>query len=303
MRCEPVVSKRFTLATAWPGADGTISGRNWEVWVGVTGQPHPESGMILSLSDLKVAMQRVLDQVDHWHLTETPIWKNQPDMSAWLQWWWEASQQALAGYSCQLHHVYVSSAYEGGWVTAQSLRSFRWATRHGDTPLGRFPLRIRYPADTPLPEALAMRSPTEWPLYLSQVLPWGQLLMGDRVYEWHEGNVYAEVWQEWAGPHRLYRADWSKEQNESFFGVCTRLHGHTFRVGLTVPLSEVSTIPPGVLASYDAALRSGELTIEAWVTRLMRDHVQVVRWRLQETERNRVSCRRAVLGPAVCRDS
>jgi 6-pyruvoyltetrahydropterin/6-carboxytetrahydropterin synthase len=34
--------------------------------------------------------------------------------------------------------------------------------------------------------------------------------------------------------HQLRRADWSEEQNEAVFGACARLHGHSYRLLVTL---------------------------------------------------------------------
>lgn len=34
--------------------------------------------------------------------------------------------------------------------------------------------------------------------------------------------------------HRLYRSDWSPEQNYAMFGPCSRLHGHNWELFVTV---------------------------------------------------------------------
>jgi len=285
---ELVIAKRFGIATAWPGEKGALSGRNWEVLVGVTGVPDSDSGMIVSLSDIKTAMQPVLAKVDHWHLTESSVWDAHPSMTTWLQWWWDEAAQALAPYQCHLHHVYVSSAYEGGWVSAKGGHAFRWSSVPLDTPLAPIPVRIRYPEWCQLPDLTAC-SPLEWVNRLASCLPWGCLLIGDRGYEWGNGTVYLEQWQEWGGGHRLHRTEWSDEKNHAVFGVCTRRHGHTFRVGMTVPLSE--SMPQWVPDLWADYLWGGTATLEAFVAALATAHPHVVRWRVHETEGNRVSYR------------
>jgi 6-pyruvoyltetrahydropterin/6-carboxytetrahydropterin synthase len=45
-------------------------------------------------------------------------------------------------------------------------------------------------------------------------------------------QIVCEYWFE--ASHRLFRADWPQERNDAVFGKCARLHGHSYRLLVTL---------------------------------------------------------------------
>jgi len=78
------------------------------------------------------------------------------------------------------------------------------------------------------------------------------------------GIVYATRRFDFSAAHRYWRQDWSEEENQKAFGLLTTLHGHNYRLGVTVfgapdaetgmviDLSELKAIvSEGVLSRFD----------------------------------------------------
>ena len=49
-----------------------------------------------------------------------------------------------------------------------------------------------------------------------------------------EGNIHISKQWSFDSAHRLYVDDWSQDKNDRVFGKCTRPHGHTYNLEVTI---------------------------------------------------------------------
>ncbi len=285
-----VISKRLSFSTAWPDQTGGWGGRNWVVFVGLTGEINQDTGMIMELSQLKSMISNsLLPLVDHWDLSEK--WARHPTLIEWGQWWWEhVSKNVSQG---GLHHIYLDSGLEGVMVTQGGANPFVWGCHYIKTPIVPVLVRSRLPwgIDSPFPIQGELR---DWAREGALLTEYGRVESGEWAWEWQNGRLYTEVWGQCSAGHQLYRMEWSETQNQAVFGKCVRRHGHTFALGVTVPIDgEVPFVWQET--EWIGGLTKGGMTLEQLAVAIMNRYDTIVRLRIHETEGNRVSIRRVGL--------
>ena len=81
-------------------------GHNYDLWITVKGEPNPETGFVLDLSELsKIVKRHVIDHVDHKNLNlDTPFMKGQMASTENLCIaFWKELEGPIAGFGGQLH--------------------------------------------------------------------------------------------------------------------------------------------------------------------------------------------------------
>jgi len=278
----------MSFSTAWPDAKGRWVGRNWAVFVGITGPIQAETGMIMELSQLKsIMINRVLPEVDHWDLVEQ--WGYQPTLIEWGGWWWDQLSSVLP--NGQLNHIYIDSGQEGVMVQQGQVGSFIWTSYEVPTPMVPLEVRVRLQEGAGLTTFPMGGTLLDWARYGASMTQSGRVASGKWGWEWQNQAVYHECWGECVAGHQLYRSYLSAQQNQNLFGKCVRRHGHTFLLGVTVPVGQ--TIPPVWEESeWMGGLTTAGMTLEQLAMAIMNRYDTIVRLRIHETEGNRVSIRR-----------
>jgi 6-pyruvoyltetrahydropterin/6-carboxytetrahydropterin synthase len=76
---ELTVTSEFEAAHFIPGYQGKcarLHGHNWKIEVAVSGDELNELGMIIDFKDFKIAVNKVVDSLDHYYLNEMASFKN-----------------------------------------------------------------------------------------------------------------------------------------------------------------------------------------------------------------------------------
>ena len=86
-------------------------GHNYELWVTVKGEPHPETGFVIDLKDLSQLLKRkVIDKLDHKNINlDVDFMQGKIASTEILAVSiWEEIQPEIEALGCQLHAVKIS---------------------------------------------------------------------------------------------------------------------------------------------------------------------------------------------------
>lgn len=120
---RPDWSPEKNMATFGKCANPNWHGHNYELWVTVKGEPNPETGFVVDLSELgRVINERVIRHVDHKNIDlDVPFMKGRYSSTENLAIaFWEQLEEPVEALGCQLHCVKLKETennhveYHGG---------------------------------------------------------------------------------------------------------------------------------------------------------------------------------------------